>query len=366
MRFSTRCLSLVLVVSSACSIPPAETGRGVALPEVSATNGYEQGVSAPFAGVLDRYVVVAGGCNFPETPAAQGGPKRFYSDIHLFDARAGQWHTAGSLPQAVAYGASASTPEGVICAGGTTPEGVSRSVWMLGLSADSVTITPLPPLPEPLDNCAGACLDEQFYVVGGTTLYAYDLRTGQWQEQAPLPEKRIQPTLAAQNGQLWLFGGYDPDGPQYVSGTGYTYDPATDTWRSVTGPTDRTGRPLLAAGGNASAWGRDTIVCFGGVDSEIFTEALKRSAALAIDPRNDSLQQAQRQYMEQPPQWYRFNNRVLIYNTKSDRWNVADTASSSARAGAGLTLLPHQEGLLLFNGELKPGIRTPEVWCWQP
>ncbi|MBR7043342.1 MAG: cyclically-permuted mutarotase family protein, partial [Prevotella sp.] len=32
-----------------------------------------QGVAAPFAGVLGSDLVVAGGCNFPEIPAAEGG-----------------------------------------------------------------------------------------------------------------------------------------------------------------------------------------------------------------------------------------------------------------------------------------------------
>ena len=33
----------------------------------------EQGVSAPFVGTIGKSVLVAGGCNFPTTPAAQGG-----------------------------------------------------------------------------------------------------------------------------------------------------------------------------------------------------------------------------------------------------------------------------------------------------
>ena len=42
----------------------------------------EQGVSAPFVGTIGKSVLVAGGCNFPTTPAAQGGKKQFYADIY--------------------------------------------------------------------------------------------------------------------------------------------------------------------------------------------------------------------------------------------------------------------------------------------
>ena len=41
-----------------------------------------QGVSAPFAGFVDSVLIVAGGCNFPDKPAAEGGKKVYYSQIY--------------------------------------------------------------------------------------------------------------------------------------------------------------------------------------------------------------------------------------------------------------------------------------------
>ena len=43
--------------------------------------GGGEGVSAPFAGIIGNHLVVAGGCNFPDLPAAEGGAKKFYSHI---------------------------------------------------------------------------------------------------------------------------------------------------------------------------------------------------------------------------------------------------------------------------------------------
>lgn len=42
-----------------------------------------KGVSAPFAGFIGDWLVVAGGCNFPDIPASEGG-KRFITarDMH--------------------------------------------------------------------------------------------------------------------------------------------------------------------------------------------------------------------------------------------------------------------------------------------
>ena len=46
------------------------------------TVGGKEGVSAPFAGMSKGSLLVAGGCNFPGKPAAEGGEKVFYRDIY--------------------------------------------------------------------------------------------------------------------------------------------------------------------------------------------------------------------------------------------------------------------------------------------
>ena len=77
-----------------------------------------QGVAAPFAGIIDHQLIVAGGCNFPDTPAAEGGQKHFYSDIlALSTADPKSWKTIGHLPQPTAYGSSVNTPEGILLIG---------------------------------------------------------------------------------------------------------------------------------------------------------------------------------------------------------------------------------------------------------
>lgn len=367
MRSSTLCLSLFLW--SACSpTPPSggSEGEWSSLPAVTVPGGggYGQGVSAPFIGLLDDEVIVAGGCNFPETQAAEGGAKRVYTDIYVLDTGLLVWRSVGKLPQPLAYGASASVPEGVICAGGTDSAGRPvRDVFLLTLNGT----TPLPPLPQAIDNCAGTVLDGRFYVAGDRAFYIYDLASGVWSAGPELPGRRIQPVLVGQAGKVWLFGGYDPAGPEFVTPGGYMYDPATNEWSAVNGPEDAEGRPLLAAGGAAAAWGRDSIVCFGGVNAAVFTEALRRGRALAADPGNNSLRWAQRAYMEHEAAWYGFNDRVLVYHTTTGKWTVSATPEpQGARAGAAAVSLPGGGGVVLFDGELKPGVRTPEVWLWRP
>lgn len=376
MRSSTRWLSLPFVLAAFCTSCGLFGGReewGQLLPIDEGTEGYAYGVSAPFIGRLPEGagggIVVAGGCNFPDTPAAEGGKKRYYADIFRFDTATYAWRAIGRLGQPLAYGASASSPEGVICAGGTDTLGHPTDGTFL-LTGDG--IRRLAPLPVAMDNCAGAYLDGRFYVAGDTVFCIYDFATDSWRRGPRWPGggRRVQPVAVAQAGRVWLFGGYDPAGPEFVAGEGCVYDPATDQWEAVPGPVDENGLPLLAAGGAGVAWGNDSIVCFGGVNAAVFTAALQRGQALAQRPGDDSLRQAQREYMEQEPAWYRFNDRTLIFNTTTRRWSLSDVAASeSARAGAGATTFGGGNGgggVVLFNGEVKPGIRTPEVWLWRP
>lgn len=369
MRFWPHCLSVGLLcwLGWGCSSPAA--GILNELPSPPADNGYEQGVSAPFAGFADGGVVVAGGCNFPQLPAAQGGAKRFYADIYRYDIPAQRWDHAGTLPQPTAYGASATVPQqGVICAGGRTPDGVTAATWLLTPTEDSIAVQPLPPMPAALENCAGAYLNGRFYVAGDTTLCIYDLRAHQWFNGPAIPAPRLQPTLVAQAGRLWLFGGYDPRAERPIADYGFVYDPVTNLWSSVANPHAPNGQPLLGAGGCGIAWGKDQILCFGGVDAAIFTAALARGNALLEDPSNDSLQAAQHRYMTQEPHRYRFNPTPLRFHTTTERWQriVEATAEPFARAGGVAVAWPDGRSLLLFQGETKPGVRTPAVWQWQP
>lgn len=45
--------------------------------------GIESGVSACYSGILSGKLLIAGGCNFPGTPASEGGKKKYYQGIYV-------------------------------------------------------------------------------------------------------------------------------------------------------------------------------------------------------------------------------------------------------------------------------------------
>ena len=86
------------------------------------------------------------------------------------------------------------------------------------------------------------------------------------------------------------------------------------------------------------------VLCTGGVNKDIFLAALRC-------PEKD--------YLLHPVEWYKFNDRILVYNINLDIWQEVARTSLVARAGA--ALVGWDKTYYNINGELKPGVRTPEI-----
>ena len=112
--------------------------------------GFLKGVSALYAGVIEGNLLIAGGCNFPDIPVADGGKKAYYRDIYiapLSNDTVFEWKKIGQLPQAAAYGVTISTEKGLICVGGTTATHSLSDVFLLSLQKDTLKRDTLPSLP---------------------------------------------------------------------------------------------------------------------------------------------------------------------------------------------------------------------------
>ena len=319
-----------------------------------------QGVAAPFAGVVGSQLVVAGGCNFPETPAAEGGQKRFYSDIFVLDvADPHMWEPMGELPKPLAYGATVAVPEGVVCIGGTSDGKTSESgVFLLKLQ-NPKTSEPdklkssepqtLPPLPAGLDQHAAAYHNGVIYVAGGQTdgkpnevVYALDYGKGarEWTVAFRSDDigTRLQPCLAVQNGatdpELFLFGGFDPT-TKKCSDKGISWNLKTKTTKIIS--------QNAFVGATALPCGASNILFFGGVNKEIFESAMQ-------NPQPD--------YLTHPAEWYQFRDSLIVYNTITGAWSSRHADERLARAGAAVVKGVDGNTFYIVNGESKPGIRS--------
>ena len=321
-----------------------------------------KGVSALYAGVLDGQLIMAGGCNFPHVPVADGGKKVYYDGIYaasLSDDATLQWQEIGLLPEASAYGVTVPTDKGLVCVGGNTAERSLSEVFILSLQNGEAVMESMPSLPVAIDNMAGTLLDHVIYIVGGnvngvpsSAVYSLDLENlaEGWKEEVSVPgNPRVQPVCAAQGGKLYVWGGFSTAGEgreATLSVDGYAYTPSTKEWKQVATPVDESGTAVSLGGGVALPMGEDAVFCSGGVNKDIFLQALQGI-------------HKGKEYLSRPVEWYQFNRKLLKYDTKEDKWTVLGDYEQGARAGA--AMVSDGSSYYIINGELKPGIRTKDI-----
>ncbi len=338
-----------------------------------------QGVSAPYSGFIGNRLVVAGGCNFPDVPAADGGKKVFYAETYSFaDAPEGGWEAQPNLPEALAYGASVETPEGLLCIGGQGSNGPSARVFMLQEADGKLECRSFPSLPVPIDNGGAACIGRKVYVTGGNQataesedsgrgLYVLDLdQPTAWHRLADYPgHRRIQPVVLADSTHLYLIGGFEhrkTDNTCLMANSLLRFCPKDGEWQpagDLLPLTDGTPRGLV--GGTGVSDGK-TFYITGGVNPSIFKAAVEGKG-----PED---------YMRKPIDWYRFNSDIITYTpaqpTATQHGKAENLAESGAAqqhirpnvpgmARAGGILVRRNDSLIMVCGELKPGIRTPLI-----
>ncbi len=174
-----------------------------------------------------------------------------------------RWTTEAEMPTARAGLAVATYENQIYAIGGETSAGVSGTLERYDL--DNKTWLELTAKPVPVTDIEAAVIGGQIYVPGGRTadggvtdvLEVYLPRQDVWETRAPLPQALSGYALAAFEGHLYLFGGWDGTG--YVS-TVLEYSPDQDEWR------ERTAMPTARGfGGAAVANGK--IYVLGGADA---------------------------------------------------------------------------------------------------
>ena len=327
--------------------------------------GYEQGVSACFASASSNTLIMAGGANFAQEPAANGGAKCFYAGIYAASAtdNALQWKLVGKLPEPIAYGVSLPSADSLIVAGGSNDRGAKATVMSISIIDGEARIGSMPPLPVTIDNAAGCVSGGTAYIVGGNAngepsaaVYSLNLadRYAAWQQIATLPEARVQPVCAVANSTLYVWGGFQPAQGDSIDAEVYTTGIAINleqgSCRPLPAPTTADGSEVTLSGGAAVADGNGNIVAAGGVNRNIFLDAISGTYALI----------ARDVYLKQAPEWYRFNRMLYVYDTVAQQWSVVGEYAPLARAGAAL-VAASSKVFYCIGGEVKPGIRAAQV-----
>ena len=131
-----------------------------------------------------------------------------------------------------------------------------------------------------------------------------------------------------------MSGRHEDDGEVKFLRDAWQYTPKTGIWRN------RAELPRPAVAGVAASWGQSHILVLGGDDGELFGRA-------------DELKDAH------PG----FKNEALAYHTITDSWTSAGSMPQNK-----VTTIPviWEDRIVLACGEIRPRIRTPQVWTVRP
>jgi N-acetylneuraminate epimerase len=310
------------------------------------------GFAGSFAGVSGSSLIVAGGANFPDRPPWLGGTKTWTDRVFVLDGPEGRWtEVEGKLPRPLGYGVSASTPDGLVCAGGSDAGRHHADVFLLRLEGGRLVRSGLPPLPRPCANACGAVVDGILYVAGGlagpndtatlNTFWALDLKKGAgdrprgWDELEPWPgPPRMLAAAASSDGAFFLLSGADlapgRDGkPErtYLRDA-YRYRPGRGWKRLADLP-----RPAVAPPSPAAAIATTHLLVFGGDDG----------SRVGFQPPEDH-----------PG----FSSSILAYHTIGDTWAISGTTPLPLVT---TPLVAWRGGFVVPGGEARPGIRSPRT-----
>jgi solute:Na+ symporter, SSS family len=314
----------------------------------------EVGVAGPYAGVHDGRLIVAGGANFPEAPPWEGGTKVWHDSIYALAEPVGEWIRAGTLPRPLGYGVSLSTSEGVLCIGGDNETAFFSDVFLLRWADGAVQTERMPDLPFPLAYASGALVGTQVFIAGGLhepegvarlasgRFLMLDLAAAapEWTELETWPgPERFLAAGAVLDGAFYLAGGArlvpGPDGRQvreYLTDA-YRYRPGRGWERVADMP-----RAAVAAPSPAPTAGRSHFFVVGGDDG----------SRVGFTPLS-----------EHPG----FPRTLLAYSVVTNTW--AEHEGLPFAAPVTIPAVWWRNSWIFPSGEIRPGVRTSEVWAAQ-
>lgn len=316
------------------------------------------GVAGPFVGVHDDVLIVAGGANFAKP--VWDNDKQWHDRIYVCQRQRDgegwtyEWQSAGQLDRPIAYGASVSTPRGVLCIGGNDAESTFDEVFLLSWDETEQTVrsTEMPVLPKPCAYASAALIGTTVYIGGGQTdaelssvssefwsldLSQIDSNKAEWRPlpEFPGPDRAFHLTVAQHNGYhdcIYIISGRRQAGDevQFLKDV-WEYCPAESSWR----PCHESPKCVMA--GTGAAVGQSHVFVFGGADGSLF----HRTNELLDDHPG-------------------FPKQAWAYHTITDRWvQAGETPANHVTTSA----VWWGDRIVIPSGEVRPRVRSAKVYA---
>lgn len=360
----------------------AQTNTGIRLKwekaaMLPASEGKKQalGQAGLLAGVHKDVMVLAGGANFPEKKPWMSGRKRYYSDVFVFEkndkGKIRPLHKTFKLPYNTAYGASCSTFQGIVYAGGENESGISNKVILVQWDpvGKNIKIVDLPSLPFPVTNASATNHGSRIFIAGGETpdggvsskFLSLDLLnpSSGWRQLADLPRPVSHSVMVVQsNGEndlIYVIGGRkrNTGGISDLYKSVYAYDFIKNQWR------EQLSMPYALSAGTGIAVGRNFILMFGGDKGETFHKAESLISAINMEKDEQKKAQLNSEKIKVQSSHPGFSKEVMSYSTLDHRWIKVGCVPYEVPVTT--TAIKWDEYVVIPSGEVKAGVRSPQI-----
>lgn len=345
--------------------------------QLPAPEGYTEslGVAGAFVATLGDFLVVAGGTNFPKGhPFFDKAQKHYYPDVFIYHIeenglRLVEHHL---LPEGIAYGATVVANSAMYLVGGETTNTALNSVLKITLGTDgTMHCSTVAILPFTWAYGGAAIAEEQLYLFGGrvddqgsNSVFRLPLH----QALATKPEVVSQIPGAIQRQdfphiqigkQFYLFGGVDPSGFEsgFVLNDTLIFDLATMQWDSGA-PIQLEKQPFSVAGGAAVQLNEHQVLLLGGVNYQVFNDAMTQLSSL----QGEDLLAFKQGYFSKSIEEVGFSRKQLIFGLQSLGWQWLNRDVPFPGGAGPLHLSTHKDLIFWVSGEVKPGVRTPYIY----
>jgi len=333
------------------------------------------GVAGAFSGVHNNVLIIAGGANFPAGMPWEGGKKMYQDQVYILNEIAGEkfeWFNEEkyTLKEPVAYGATVSSPEGIICIGGENDKGASANVFLIRWDkANKVLVTDdLPSLPYPLTNLSAVINDNKIFVAGGENINGVsdkflflDLkdRASGWKQLPSLPQPVSHAVMLVKSGKntktIYIIGGRrkTETGISELYKNVYEFDLRKNEWQQ------KGSLPFVLSAATGIVSQKNDLIILGGDKGETFHKVELLIAAIGSETNEAKKQELILQKNKIQVSHPGFSNEILCYNTANDKWSPAGVIPFPAAVTT--TAVKWKNRIIIPSGEIKAGVRTAQV-----
>nr|WP_315203520.1 galactose oxidase [uncultured Flavobacterium sp.] len=337
------------------------------------------GFAGPINGVSNGVLIVSGGANFQDKMPWEGGKKHYSKEIHVLEKIKGEFvwnkNSRSTLPEPIAYCGSTATDLGIVYVGGENENGLSNKAFILKWNTEKkeVETKALPNFPIAITNIALTHIKNVVYAIGGDEaqkssdlVASLDLNTPkpEWQIAPKLPLALANATAVVQKNRsgksIYVIGGRTktPSGISDLHNTTYAFDLQKQIWEKCAPLSDGKNTTNFSAGTGVAA-GNHSIVIVGGDNGLVFhkIETYLAKIAQTVSQEEKAKLIAEKNILNTTHEG--FYKGILLYNTLTNSWSKIGDLPFLAHVTTTATLWDHE--IVFSNGEIKPGIRTPNI-----